>query len=1102
MRPGGRTHALSVALLYAAFGAVWILLSDTILNWLTPDRDTLLLLGTLKGWLFVLISAVLLYVVVHRTPAWSARTTTAPKTRLPWGVMLVIALAIVAITAATLLQSWHQEHARIEVQLRSIADGKAKRLGDWHQERLHTAGQVQHEGWALQLWQTWLREHTPAARQTLGEQVGRLVQGRGVARIEIFDARGQQQIWPNLVETPPPDPVLVAALQSVRLSRQPQSVGPWRDPSGALRLAFIGLIGPEHTTPALVVLHTDPPPYIHPALKEWPEPSQRSGESFLFKQQGNEVLLLSDPQNDPGAAALRTRPLSTSTLLSAQFLRGEVAAGQMQPGTDYRDVPVFGVILPVPGTTWWVQTKQDRSELLASAIQSGTALTLAGLLGLFSAFAAAYLLLQRRRLAHRASDIAALQTSQQQLSESEARYRLLAENASDAVWLLDVASQRLVYVSPAVERLIGHTAEEMCQMSLADFLAPEDLPRALDWLQRHVQRFNAGESTAASGTLELLHRHKNGGWVSMELSMRLVPDAQGQATQVQGVSRDISERKRAEHQIRMLSQATAQSPVGVLIASPQAVIEYVNPAFEHMSGYSAAELVGQNPRFLQSQHTPRETYRHMWDTLRNGQAWQGELINRHKDGRHYVQAVTIAPLRDARGHVVQYISVQMDITAQRAAEERAEHLIWFDPLTGLPNRQRLLADMGELIQRRTPSRQHGLLLINIDRFKAVNEARGHGTGDGILRDLAERLHGGLQSSDRVAHLNGDEFGLLVQDLPAEHASASLELMQRAQAVHEHMRQAFVAGNVAVVMTVSIGIALLGQDSNESASDVLRRADTALHRAKSAGGQQTAFFDAGMGHLVRERFAIEQDLRRGIEAGELRLYLQAQVDAAGQTVSAEALVRWQHPQQGLVPPALFIPVAEESGLIDLIGRWVLEQVCLRLGELERRGQRLSIAVNISPRQFHQAHFSTEVLSLLQQHGAPASGLVLEITEGVVVQEVDAVVRRMNELTRHGVRFSIDDFGTGYSSLSYLKNLPIHELKIDRSFVQDAPTDPSDAALVEAMLSVARHLRLSVVAEGVETAEQAAFFQRHPQVLMQGYLYGRPVPEDEFLRRWMG
>lgn len=391
--------------------------------------------------------------------------------------------------------------------------------------------------------------------------------------------------------------------------------------------------------------------------------------------------------------------------------------------------------------------------------------------------------------------------------------------------------------------------------------------------------------------------------------------------------------------------------------------------------------------------------------------------------------------------------------------------------------------------------------MNVDRFKAINDALGRATGDQVLQAVGDRLRPLAHASDVLAHLNGDEFGLLLRDLDSDATLANAELMQRAEGIHQAMEAPLSLEHDVLAATMSVGVTLLGMSGDDTPVEALRRADTALHRAKEAGGHQTAFFDAGMGQLVTERFAIEQDLRRGIEAGELRLFLQPQMNVHGQMVGAEALVRWHHPHKGLISPALFVPVAETSGLIEPLGQWVLEQVCQTLAALHRQGRRLTIAVNISPRQFHQFDFGARVLKMLDDAGAMPGDLMLEITEGVVMRDIDSVVRRMIDLTRHGIRFSIDDFGTGYSSLSYLKSLPIHELKIDRSFVHDAPRNTSDAALVEAILSVARHLKLRVVAEGVESAEHAAFFQAHPTVLMQGYYFGRPEPADALISRWL-
>ena len=586
--------------------------------------------------------------------------------------------------------------------------------------------------------------------------------------------------------------------------------------------------------------------------------------------------------------------------------------------------------------------------------------------------------------------------------------------------------------------------------------------------------------------------------VSMGVGLYLVL----QRRQLRQSALDIEALRHAKAELLKLSQATEQSPASVIITGLDACIEYVNQAFERISGYQRAEVLGQNPRLLGSGRTPRQTYEAMWSALRRGEAWSGEIINRTKSGHDYVQAVTIAPVRDGTGKTTHYVSVQLDVTAQRRAEEQAHRLAWFDPLTGLANRHRLLDELaGALAAARRTGRHSALLLINLDRFKRLNDALGHQAGDALLRLLGARLQHLAQPGDVLARLSADEFALLRNEFDADTGAASALALRGAQLVHQALAEPFAIDNGETLnVGASVGVCILPAGPDDTPGEVLRRADTALHRAKAAGGHQSAFFDPAMGQVVSERFAIEQDLRRGLAAGELRLYLQPQVDATGAMVSAEALVRWQHPEQGLVPPGVFIPVAEESDLIAELGDWVLGQVCGCLGELRRQGRRLPISVNVSPRQFHRGDFVARVLRQVAEGGAAPSDLMLEITEGVLVDEVEQVIHKMTQLTRQGVMFSIDDFGTGYSSLAYLKRLPIHELKIDKGFVQDAPRDANGAAVVEAILSVARHLRLKVVAEGVETREQADFLNARGEVIHQGYLFGRPEPAADLLKRW--
>ena len=436
---------------------------------------------------------------------------------------------------------------------------------------------------------------------------------------------------------------------------------------------------------------------------------------------------------------------------------------------------------------------------------------------------------------------------------------------------------------------------------------------------------------------------------------------------------------------------------------------------------------------------------------------------------------------------------------QRRVDEahRAAH---FDALTGLPNRHTLMLRLRAL---QGAGQTHALLLLNLDRFTTFNDARGNALGDRLLRAVALRLRGLLPDDGLLVRVAGDEFAIVLQNLGTHAPRAGRQALACADGMLQGLRQPLSIGREdeegdEVRLTASVGITLYPQSSSDGVDEALRRAGTALRQAKEQGGACMAFFERGMAEAAEQRFRTERELRHGIAAGELRLYLQSQVNREGRTTGAEALVRWQHPERGLVPPMAFIPVAEESDLIVALGDWVLAQACALLASPAWRDRGLSLSVNVSARQFRAAGFVPRLRALLERTGANPARLTLEMTEGLVMDDFDDAVAKMQALAGLGVSFALDDFGTGYSSLAYLKRLPIQELKIDKSFVQDVLEDDNDAALVEAIVRVADRFGLRVVAEGVETEAQADFLARRtPHVLYQGYLFGRPRPQVEWL-----
>lgn len=444
-----------------------------------------------------------------------------------------------------------------------------------------------------------------------------------------------------------------------------------------------------------------------------------------------------------------------------------------------------------------------------------------------------------------------------------------------------------------------------------------------------------------------------------------------------------------------------------------------------------------------------------------------------------------------------------DYEERIAVKRKLHRLAYFDSLTGLPNRQYLIESLMRLLQG--PQRaEHDklLLLINLDRFKTLNDARGHAVGDQLLCALASKLGKYIDRGDILARMSADEFAILVQTPDNSFSSINVRGQRFADELQAFLKFPISLGEDEVSVSSSIGIASFPMGTGDSAGHILRRADMAMHLAKQKGGNQSVVFQLAMASSVEQKYQVERELRKAIPAGELVLYFQSQVNARGEIVGAEALVRWRHPERGLVPPMDFIPVAEESDLIVDMGNWTLADACRILAMENLFAPDFRLSVNISPRHFAQLNFTSNLRHILETAGADPRHLTLEVTESLLIQNISDVVDKMTELAALGIHFSLDDFGTGYSSLSYLKRLPIHEIKIDKSFVQDAPIDPDDAALVESILAVAKHMDLAVVAEGVETSEQADFLNNRGlgKVIHQGYYFHKPEPSDSWLTNY--
>ena len=543
--------------------------------------------------------------------------------------------------------------------------------------------------------------------------------------------------------------------------------------------------------------------------------------------------------------------------------------------------------------------------------------------------------------------------------------------------------------------------------------------------------------------------------------------------------------------------ATAfEAQEGMVIADRDCLIVRVNQSFTNITGYSAEEAVGRKTNLLKSGRQDDAFYAAMWESIVSSGNWHGEIWNRRKNGEVYPEWLTITAVRSDDGEIANYVGTMTDITASKAAEEQIQHLAFYDPLTLLPNR-RLLHDRLRqcLAASIRTGREGALLFIDLDNFKTLNDTKGHDSGDLLLQQVAPRLSACIREGDTVARLGGDEFVVMLTDLSANIEEAGAQTKVVGDKILAALNLPYRLAGSEYHGTSSIG-ATLFRPPDKTVDELLKRADLAMYQAKDAGRDCLRFFNPEMQAKLTARAALESDLRDAIGYQQFVLHYQAQVDSSGRLIGAEALVRWQHHGRGMVPPSEFIPLAEESGMILSLGRWVLETACRQLVAWAQQPElrHLTIAVNVSARQFALPDFVDLVLALLEHTGADPRKLKLELTESLLVDNAAEVIGKMNALKARQVGFSLDDFGTGCSSLSYLKRLPLDQLKIDKSFVRDVFTDPNDAAIVRTIVALARSLGMSVIAEGVETPEQRDFLAREGCHAYQGYLFGRPGPAE--------
>ena len=560
-----------------------------------------------------------------------------------------------------------------------------------------------------------------------------------------------------------------------------------------------------------------------------------------------------------------------------------------------------------------------------------------------------------------------------------------------------------------------------------------------------------------------------------------------------GTALDVTERHEMMDRLRKLSTAIEQSPAAVIITDVDGTIEYVNRRFEQVTGYAADEAVGRNPRMLKSGYMPHDTYAEMWAALVAGREWRGDLHNRRKNGEFFWESATIAPIKGRDGANTHYVAVKEDITLRKEYERRLMRQANFDSVTGLPNRVLAFDRLTQaLAQARRGERKVALMYLDIDRFQRVNEEFGHAAGDRALREIGRRISECLRDGDTVARLGADEFAVIMPDLGAD-----LDAEPVATKILGAVSEPFVIDGADLELRPTIGVTI-GPDDGDDPDILMRNAELATRRAKEEGRNVTSFFTPELNEQARHRARIEKALRHALENGEFAVHYQPIIELkTGAIVRAEALLRWRNAELGTVRPDVFIPIAEETGVIVPLGAWVLDTACRECARWASGPQGpVGLSVNVSGQQFGTSTLADVVAVSLADSGIDPRLLQLEITENLLLADVPQVHSTMDALRGQDVRLSLDDFGTGYSSLGYLQRFSVSMIKIDRSFIRNVPADEGDASLVEAIIAMARGLRTHVTAEGVETAEQMWFLRSLGCDLAQGFLISHPLPADEF------
>ncbi|WP_259054569.1 sensor domain-containing protein [Methylohalomonas lacus] len=688
-------------------------------------------------------------------------------------------------------------------------------------------------------------------------------------------------------------------------------------------------------------------------------------------------------------------------------------------------------------------------------------------------------------------DITERKAAQRIMHESEERFRNIARATADAVWDWDMKTD-VMWWNDGIHTLFGYSPKEIESdiSSWTSRIHPDEKDQIL------AEVHHAIDSGAGSWTGEYRFRRKDGSYAYVWDRSFIIRDEYGKAVRMLGGKNDITESKLQQARLTQQAELLDKAHDAIIIRDMDNHVSFWNKGAERLYGWTAEEVAGRHlEEFL---YEDTKGFRTAMEELQKNGEWRGELEPIHKNGKRLIIEAHWTLIQDDAGYPESILAINTDITQRKAAEHEIQYLAFYDQLTQLPNRQLMLDRLQRAINATSRNGQHGaLLFIDLDNFKILNDTLGHDIGDLLLQQVAQRLTTCIRESDSLSRLGGDEFVVMLENLGGD----SLEAASQAETIGEKilaaLNESYSLSDYEHQCTPSIGITLFSNQEHNM-DELQKRADLAMYQAKGEGRNTIRFFDPDMQAAITNRITLEADLRSGLKQNDFLVYYQPQIVKDGKLLGAEALLRWQHPSRGLVSPTEFIPLAEDTGLILPLSEFVLMTACNQLVAWAQHPEtaELNLSVNISARQFHHRDFVDQVLGTLAKSGANPENLTLELTESLLVEDMESVISKMTTLKSRGISFSLDDFGTGYSSLSYLKRLPLDILKIDQSFIRDLLTDPSDEAIVRTVISLGQSLELAVIAEGVETGETREALINIGCHVYQGYLFSHPLPIEEF------